>query len=359
MSEQAARRKQYLFVDDDAGFLTGMTELFSAMAKGSWEVHTAQNHAQALEILRHQRIDVVVVDLDMPVMDGLQFLRLLTRTHPGQQAVILTGHSSEPARQQALDSGAVLFLEKVTTPDGFAAVFAALDALAGGIPQEGFRGVMRRVGLQEVLQMECLSRKSSILEIFTGKVKGRIFISDGAMVHAESGGLQGEVALYGLLALRGGEFNFLPYHEPPRRTIAGQWESLLMEAARLSDEGAQFLEAKDLESPAPAGASDTAVSPQEPTTAPALNVAAPIRTKEIVLCSGGGEVLYQWECNSVEPRLKLMAEVEEQGKQLGSRVRAGMFDRLELHTSEERVVCQVQPHRRLFVRAAGHRGEPG
>ena len=48
---------------------------------------------------------------------------------------------------------------------------------------------MRRVGLQEVLQMECLGRKSSVLEIFTGKVRGRIFICDGAIVHAESGAL--------------------------------------------------------------------------------------------------------------------------------------------------------------------------
>ena len=40
-------------------------------------------------------------------------------------------------------------------------------------------------------------------------------------MHADSGALQGEVALYGLLALRGGEFNLLPYAEPSSRTIAG------------------------------------------------------------------------------------------------------------------------------------------
>src|ERR1039457_2267409 len=102
--------------------------------------------------------------------------------------------------------------------------------------------MMRRVGLQEVLQLECLGRKSSVLEIFTSKVRGRIFICDGSIVHADSGALQGEVALYGMLALRGGEFNLLPYTEPPRRTIEGQWESLLMEAARLTDEGRNVLE---------------------------------------------------------------------------------------------------------------------
>ena len=47
--------------------------------------------------------------------------------------------------------------------------------------------------------------------------------------------LAAAAALYGLLALRGGEFNLLPFTEPPRRTIEGQWESLLMEAARLHE----------------------------------------------------------------------------------------------------------------------------
>ena len=243
MSGEATKRKKFLFVDDDTGFLAGIREVFSEMARGSWEIFTAENHAQALAVLQQQRMDVVVLDLDMPVMDGLQFLRLLQRTHPGQPVVILTGRATEQSRKACLESGAALFLEKLIAPEGFAAAFSALNTLADALPQEGFRGVMRRVGLQEVLQMECLGRKSSILEVFTGKVRGRIFICDGAIVHAESGALLGEVALYGLLALRDGEFNFQPFAEPPRRTIAGHWESLLMEAARLSDEGTRFFDA--------------------------------------------------------------------------------------------------------------------
>src|ERR1019366_6982160 len=95
--------------------------------------------------------------------------------------------------------------------------------------------------------LECLGRKSSALEIFTGKVRGRICICDGSIVHAESGALLGEVALYGLLALRGGGFNLLPFTEPARRTIQGQGESLLMEAARLNDEGQKFIELEESE----------------------------------------------------------------------------------------------------------------
>ena len=173
---------------------------------------------------------------------GYSFSSCWAAPTPASTVAMLTGMATEESRKTCLESGAALFLEKPVAPNGFATIFAALDALAGAQPQGGFRGMMRRVGLQEVLQLECLGRKSSVLEIFTGKVRGRIFICDGAIVHADSGTLQGEVALYGMLALRGGEFNLLPYSEPPRRTIEGQWESLLMEAARLTDEGQKFLE---------------------------------------------------------------------------------------------------------------------
>ncbi len=351
MSDETNKRKKFLFVDDDAPFLAGIREVFTEMAKGSWEIFTAQNHGQALALLQKQRVDVLVLDLDMPVMDGLQFLRLLQGTHPGLPVAILTGHASPDTRKTCLESGASLFLEKLITPEGFAAVFSALDTMAGTLPQDGFRGVMRRVGLQEVLQMECLGRKSSILEVFTGKVRGRIFICDGAIIHAESGSLSGEVALYGLLALRGGEFNLQPFTEPPHRTIAGHWESLLMEAARLSDEGTQFFEPDRRE----AAAIETALRIEfaEP-GARAAQTQAPrrVRIEEIILCSGAGEVLYEWECKSVERRLLLLQQLEQQGAQLSGLAALGRFERLEILSDDGRILCETQPHRRLFVRSA-------
>jgi CheY-like chemotaxis protein len=344
--DEIIKRKALLFVDDDVDFLNTIQALFAQMAHGAWDIFTAENHAQALALLAKLRVDLVVLDVSMPGMDGIQFLQLLGRTHPGQQVAMLTGETTEERRRNCLESGAALFLEKPVAANGFEAIFAALDALAGAQPQGGFRGMMRRVGLQEVLQLECLGRKSSVLEIFTGKVRGRIFICDGAIVHADSGTLQGEVALYGMLALRGGEFNLLPYTEPPRRTIKGQWESLLMEAARLTDEGQQLLEPAEarlgaLESAQIAMAETTDVPPGQ------------VRIEEIVLCSGAGEVLYEWESKSLELRLRLLEQIEQQATQLSSLAPLGRFDRLEVITADGRIVCQVQPDRRLFVRRAG------
>ena len=352
------KRKQFLFVDDDAEFLAGIRDFFGALSGGRWEIHLAQNHAQAFALLQKQKMDLIVVDIGMPVVDGVQFLRLLNRTHPGQQVVMLTALATEDRRKECLEIGALLFLEKPTAPGGYESIFAALDALASANPTEGFRGMMRRVGLQEVLQMECLGTKSSILEIFTDKTRGRIYIKDGAILHAEKGSLQGEVALYSLLALRGGEFNLRPYEDPPQRTIQGQWEFLLMEAARLTDEASLQPETP------PAAEPEIPPAPEPPPTRLASDTEyfaakrAPenpteTRIEEVVLCSGAGEVLYDWQCKSLERRLNLLAQVEEHAQQLSSVAPVGRLERLEIVTTEDRMVCQILPDRRLFVRSTG------
>jgi CheY-like chemotaxis protein len=350
MSSNPGRPKRFLFVDDDTGFLGDLRQLFTEMSRGSWEILTAENHSQALALLRGQSMDVVVLDLDMPVMDGLQFLRLLMRTYPGQQVVILTGQASVEKRQVCLDSGAALFLEKLITPEGFAAVFESLDLLAGAAPQEGFRGMMRRVGLQEVLQMECLGRKSSVLEVFTGSVRGRIFVAEGDIIHAESGSLQGEMALYGLLGLRGGEFNLRPFSEPSQRTISGHYEFLLMEAARLTDEGTNFLTA-------PSNAATVLEPLPEPQTIQEVSSPTPelpeisVTIEEILLASGSGAVLYERQCPDAAQRLNLLKQLEADAATLSRSLPAGRFDRVEIRTSTDRIVCQAQAELRLFVRS--------
>jgi len=235
MPEEPSKRHQLLFVDDDLTFLATLTGLLKQISHANWGFRTASNHSQALEQLKAQHVDIVVLDIEMPVMDGIEFLRLLAPTYPGLRVVMLSSRLDENARKTSMDLGAALYLEKPTTPEGFKAVFAALDLLVTAGPKSGFRGVMQ-VGLQDVLQMECLSRKSSILAVSTGARRGEIYVCDGAIVHAESGQLQGEMALYGLLGLSGGEFTLQPYVEPARRSISGQYEFLLMEAARLRDE---------------------------------------------------------------------------------------------------------------------------
>ena len=341
MPQEPSKRYQFLFVDDDPVFLMTLTGLLKQISKANWAFRTATNHSQALEHLKAQPVDIVVLDIEMPVMDGIEFLRLLQRTNPGQQVVMLSARLDETARKRSMELGATMFLEKPSSPDGFRALFAALDALAAAGPPSGFRGIMQ-LGLPDVLQMECLGRKSSILSVSAGNRRGQIYISEGELVHAECGQLQGEMALYSLLGLTGGEFTLQPFAEPARRTISGQYEFLLMEAARLRDENAS-------QPPKPGSFADLPAAFGEGSI---TTEARGARVEETLLCSRAGEVLYQWKCESIEKRLDLFKSLEEQAMQAAKGTPSGRFHRVSMDSGPSRIVVQIQPTYKLLVRTA-------
>ena len=166
-----------------------------------------------------------------------------------------------------------------------------------------------------------------------GNDSGRIYIEDGSIVHAESRTRHGEPALFQLLGLSGGEFHLKPFARPPRHTIDGHWESLLMEAARLRDEAAA------------APAAPAAAEP-EPSAAVARQI------EEIVLCSGTGELLYEWQPKNVERRILLLNSLAGIAGSLGKIPLLARGDRLEAESSLARAVLLLQPARRLLVQSA-------
>jgi len=196
------KRNKVLFLDDDRSFLDVLKSLMASYAGDAWEIFAARDTGQALGIIQEQQLDLVVVDVHMPVVDGLQFLSLIHRKYPNVLKVVLTGDASEHYRAACLSNGAELFLGKPATAEGWQSVYSTLSQLIRFQPEEGFRGVLRRVGLQDVLQMECLARHSLCLEVSTQAVQGVIVVREGDIIHAEAGGRVGEEAFSYLMSLK-------------------------------------------------------------------------------------------------------------------------------------------------------------
>lgn len=214
-----------------------------------------------------------------------------------------------------------------------------------GEPEVGFRGVMRRVGLEDLIQMECMNCKSTILEIGNAKLKGRIFIEGGAIIHAVAGSLTGEPALYKLLALRGGEFSFKPLEEPERRTIHGQWMQLLMEAAQARDEETTFITAAE-----PKGFSFTpSTSTPEEIVAMATLLGDHPHVKELVLVASEGNVLYSSKCPDSEARATACNELLEAAKAVSGQLPLGEFHHLEIVNNQTRTVIQPAQGHHLMI----------
>lgn len=336
-----AKQYQILFVDDDPDFLAMIQDFFATLGEKIWQIHTATSADQALELLKARKLDLLVSDVNMPMLDGIQFLHILNRSHPDLKKAVITANATEEKRSACLAEGAELFIEKPRSPEGLRSIFVMLEELISWTPREGFQGVLRRVGLQDVIQMECLGRNSSILEIHNLQLRGKVYIEDGRIIHAQAGDTVGEAAFYRLLALPSGEFQLQPFESPAKRTIEGQWEFLLMEAARVRDEMAAQM-------PATGTASGTA---------PVIESAPPIpdtrvQVEETLICSGKGEPLYIWQCPDRQARMALLQNVAQQAARLSRLLPLGNFDRLEIQLADGRAVAQTRADRMVFIRVS-------
>ena len=378
-SGHPAAARRVLFVDDDRTFLETVKELMGVLSEGQWEIFTAESASRAFALLQHQPVDLAVIDINMGVMDGIQMLSMLNRGHPHVQKVVLTGHASEKYRAACLSNGAELYLEKPTSRSGWESLHGVLNEVVRFRPEEGFRGVLRRVGLTDVIQMECLARSSSVLEVSAARMTGRLFIDTGQIVHAQCGDLTGEEAFNRLLAMSGGQFNLKPFTEPPTRSLSGQWEFLLMEAARKSDEDKEAQAAATAAAPVSetfqeeidritAEAINETASPQppefaEPPDAPSLpaarlelpsalppGVASRPKVDEMLVCSAQGDVLYEWQCAHTDLWVNFFEFVSQRGQRLAQALPLGEFNRLEIQSGGIRAVVIIANDRGVLVK---------
>jgi len=98
-----------MLVDDEVEFLSSMKRV---LERRNMEVVTATNGEQCLALLENVAVDVVVLDVKMPGMGGLEVLRLIRKDHPNVQVILLTGHPSLNAAMEAIKLGAHEYLEK-------------------------------------------------------------------------------------------------------------------------------------------------------------------------------------------------------------------------------------------------------
>ncbi len=99
-----------LLVDDEDGFLDVMTR---RLEKRDLEIQTANSGEKALAMLGGDHgIDVVILDVKMPVMDGIQALREIKKACPLVEVVMLTGHATVETAIEGMRHGAFDYLMK-------------------------------------------------------------------------------------------------------------------------------------------------------------------------------------------------------------------------------------------------------
>jgi DNA-binding response OmpR family regulator len=112
MSEMASVGK-ILVVDDEETMRRSLADI---LRLEGFQVQVAPSGAVAVDVLRHQQIDLMLLDLKMPGMDGLDVLREAAVIAPDTMVILLTAHGSLESAMEALRQQAFDYLLKPSTP---------------------------------------------------------------------------------------------------------------------------------------------------------------------------------------------------------------------------------------------------
>jgi DNA-binding NtrC family response regulator len=108
-NKKRSRTISVLLVDDEKGYLNVLS---NRLSKRSIHATKAFSGTQAIQILRKNDFDVVVLDLKMEDMDGIEVLKIMKKMVPDLPVIILTGHGSQTAAQEGMVFGAFDYLSK-------------------------------------------------------------------------------------------------------------------------------------------------------------------------------------------------------------------------------------------------------
>lgn len=105
-----------ILVVDDSG--TERVRISGVLSRsGLCRVLTAADGQQALDLIEDEPVDLVLTDLQMPVMNGLELVRTMREQYPGIPVVVMTAAGSEEAAVRAMQEGAASYVRKASRPD--------------------------------------------------------------------------------------------------------------------------------------------------------------------------------------------------------------------------------------------------
>ena len=229
-------RQRILILDDEQDLLEIYQEILARLPSQP-EISTSSSGAEAIAALEANPYALLLVDLNMPTMDGFQVLAIVRRRFPALRTVVMTGSTDEDARGRAYRVGVDLYIEKPKTGREIIFFVDCIESLLERESQGGFRGVQSKT-LLDIIQLECLTQSTSVLKVTSELGEGRVWIQKGEIVDATVEDKSGKDAIVEMLGWKAGNFEVLPYGLPRPRTIFINYESLLMETAQFMDEAA-------------------------------------------------------------------------------------------------------------------------
>ncbi len=222
--------KTVLIVDDEEDMIWSLQKNLNNETL-QVDILTASSGEEALEVLGNQRIDLVITDIKMPGISGIDLLIEIKNRYTYTSVIIMTAYPSTEYKKEALLRGSLHFIEKPFDINDLR------EMVSHALREDNmFKGTVSGVGLTDIIQIKSLSKVTSALRVKEGEHQGVIYFDEGQIIHAICDDLEGEEAFYKILEFKGGVLDSMNVSDFPSQTINQPIEAMLIEGSRRCDE---------------------------------------------------------------------------------------------------------------------------
>lgn len=196
-----------------------------------FEVFTAENGVDAIGFMNNLLPDLIMTDLDMPVMDGFELLIYMNKNHPDIPMFVMTAKGSPEVREKINALGSIRYFEKPVDIEYLAECI--MDELGSGA-----KGQLQGISLASFLQLIEIESKSCTLSVSARGDKGVLTCLKGELINAEIGELKGLEAAHKMVSWDTASIEILNTATNTDKEINESLMSIIMEGTRQKDENA-------------------------------------------------------------------------------------------------------------------------
>jgi response regulator RpfG family c-di-GMP phosphodiesterase len=242
VSETDEVRRQFcaLILEDDLVTNVAISKALNRQLRDS-VVLSARSIEEARVLLAEYDIHFFILDVNLPDGSGIDFLLDIQSRCPGASVIVVTAEPLPEYRDQANAYDVLRFMEKPVDYAALAEVVRShrdmhwIPALRG--ETSFFAASLSRLTVLDIIQLKCLNKVTQVVDFIASRQgRGRIYFQNGEIIHAETASALGLEAFNEVVGWKGGRA--VEVQDPPaaERTIHGEWQGLLLNAAQANDE---------------------------------------------------------------------------------------------------------------------------
>ncbi|MCP5103526.1 MAG: response regulator [bacterium] len=211
-----------LIVDDDKNFLLSLADGLKAFEK-KFNVLTAENGQDAVDLMRTQKIDLMITDLKMPVMDGFELLAHMVPNYPHIPVIVMTAFATREMEENLVNMGTFQFLEK---PLDFNVL---VEKIQEGLEVRSHY-FTKVLSLHSFLRMVEMEARTCTIAIRSQDKLGYLYFLDGVLIDGEAGTLKGEEAVREIIQWQAAEVELDGHCNEENRKIDKPLNFIIKEA---------------------------------------------------------------------------------------------------------------------------------